>query len=154
MTAHISKRMWVRDLVLMAILALALVSAQQTDERCLLDSGGSTQRFFVSEDLPVGSVLGKLSVKGEKRFEIFCVLHLNQIKHEIISVLLKISHGLTFKKVVKNLKLQSSSTHCDILIMPRSGLYLLCQSYHQSYQTCMKHSTVKYQSATLSSCHF
>ena len=78
MTAHISERMWVRDLVLMASLALA------QDERCLLDSGGSTQRFFVSEDLPVGSVLGKLSVKGEKRFEIFCVLHLNQIKHEII----------------------------------------------------------------------
>ena len=86
MTAHISKRMWVRDLVLMAslVLALALVSGQQTDERCLLDSGGSTQRFFVSEDLPVGSVLGKLSVKGEKRFEIFCVLHFNKIKQEII----------------------------------------------------------------------
>lgn len=66
MTAHISKRMWVRDLVLMASLALALVSGQQTDERCLLDSGGSTQRFFVSEDLPVGSVLGKLSVKGKE----------------------------------------------------------------------------------------
>ena len=54
--------------VLVLTLSLILVSGQQEDDRCLLDSGGSTQRFFVSEDLPVGSVLGKLSVKGEKQF--------------------------------------------------------------------------------------
>ena len=61
--------MSVRVLVVTLTLTLvSLVSGQQADDRCLLDSGGSTQRFFVSEDLPVGSVLGKLSVKGEKQF--------------------------------------------------------------------------------------
>ena len=54
--------------VLVVTLTLTMVSGQQADDRCLLDSGGSTQRFFVSEDLPVGSVLGELSVKGEKQF--------------------------------------------------------------------------------------
>ena len=54
--------------LLVAMMTLTMVSGQQADDRCLLDSGGSTQRFFVSEDLPVGSVLGKLSVKGEKQF--------------------------------------------------------------------------------------
>ena len=54
--------------LLVAMMTLTMVSGQQSDDRCLLDSGGSTQRFFVSEDLPVGSVLGKLSVKGEKQF--------------------------------------------------------------------------------------
>ena len=54
--------------VLLLVTTLTAVSGQQSDDRCLLDSGGSTQRFFVSEDLPVGSVLGKLSVKGEKQF--------------------------------------------------------------------------------------
>ena len=56
--------------VLLLVTTLTAVSGQQSDDRCLLDSGGSTQRFFVSEDLPVGSVLGKLSVKGEKQFGI------------------------------------------------------------------------------------
>ena len=52
-------------------LVTVMVRSQQpgdspdSDDRCLLESGGSTQRFFVSEDLPVGSVLGKISVKGE-----------------------------------------------------------------------------------------
>ena len=56
--------------VLLLVTTLTVVSGQQSDDRCLLHSGGSTQRFFVSEDLPVGSVLGKLSVKGEKQFGI------------------------------------------------------------------------------------
>ena len=55
--------------VLLLVTTLTAVSGQ-SDDRCLLHSGGSTQRFFVSEDLPVGSVLGKLSVKGEKLFGI------------------------------------------------------------------------------------
>ena len=63
-------RMSVVVRVLLLVTTLTAVSGQQSDDRCLLDSGGSTQRFFVSEDLPVGSVLGKLSVKGEKQFGI------------------------------------------------------------------------------------
>lgn len=61
-----------RLLVLMFILLVGAgwVGSQQTDsdesDRCLLQTGGSTLRFFVSEDLPVGSVLGKLSVKGKE----------------------------------------------------------------------------------------
>ena len=47
------------------VMLAVIVRGEESDDRCLLDSGGSTQRFFVSEDLPVGSVLGKLSVKGK-----------------------------------------------------------------------------------------
>ena len=34
------------------------------DNRCFLTGGGSTESFFVLEDLPVGSVLGQLRVAG------------------------------------------------------------------------------------------
>jgi hypothetical protein len=34
--------------------------------RCLLEGGGSTDSFFVREDLPVNSSLGKLRIIGTK----------------------------------------------------------------------------------------
>ena len=71
--------------VLVLTLSLILVSGQQEDDRCLLDSGGSTQRFFVSEDLPVGSVLGRLSVKGEDQFEKYSV-QFNKYKHNFSKI--------------------------------------------------------------------
>ena len=64
--SSVSIRIDMRVLVVQSLMVLGgLVMAQRGDDRCLLESGGSTQRFFVKEDLPVGSVLGKLSVKGE-----------------------------------------------------------------------------------------
>ena len=36
------------------------------DNRCFLTGGGSTESFFVLEDLPVGSVLGQLRVAGRR----------------------------------------------------------------------------------------
>ncbi len=38
------------------------------DSRCFLESGSSAESFFVSEDLPVGSVIGK-------RRRYFCLTH-------------------------------------------------------------------------------
>ena len=35
-------------------------------DRCFLTGGGSTETFFVLEDLPVGSVLGQLRVAGRR----------------------------------------------------------------------------------------
>ncbi|KAG4075163.1 hypothetical protein HA402_006180 [Bradysia odoriphaga] len=34
------------------------------DSRCYLDGGGSAESFLASEDMTVGSVIGKLRVKG------------------------------------------------------------------------------------------
>ena len=44
------------------LVILMLVVAQ--DDRCLLESGGSTLRFFAAEDLSVGGVVGKIGVQG------------------------------------------------------------------------------------------
>ncbi|KAL4720019.1 hypothetical protein ACJJTC_013842, partial [Scirpophaga incertulas] len=35
------------------------------DSRCYLMSGGAVESFFISEDTPVGSVIGTLSVNGD-----------------------------------------------------------------------------------------
>jgi hypothetical protein len=32
------------------------------DNRCFLESGGSAESFFVSEDQPVGAVIGKFKI--------------------------------------------------------------------------------------------
>ena len=37
----------------------------QDDDRCLLESGGSTLRFLASEKLEVGDIIGKIGVKGK-----------------------------------------------------------------------------------------
>ncbi|XP_026466769.1 protein dachsous-like [Ctenocephalides felis] len=37
------------------------------DSRCFLEGGGSAESFFVSEDLPVGSIIGSLSILGDPR---------------------------------------------------------------------------------------
>ncbi|XP_023347601.1 uncharacterized protein LOC111716388 [Eurytemora carolleeae] len=47
------------------LLLYVLETQAQTDTRCLLEGGGSTDSFFVREDLGVGSTLGKLRLKGE-----------------------------------------------------------------------------------------
>ena len=53
-----------------------------TDNRCFLESGGSAESFFVSEDQPVGAVVGKCASTSlcrftafhgsQERVEIFC----------------------------------------------------------------------------------
>ena len=35
-----------------------------SDQRCLLDGGGSTDTFFVREDSPVGAEVGRIRVNG------------------------------------------------------------------------------------------
>ena len=44
----------------------------QDDDRCLLESGGSTLRFLASEDLEVGDIIGKLGVKGNGATVSYC----------------------------------------------------------------------------------
>ncbi|XP_069687408.1 protocadherin-15 [Periplaneta americana] len=41
------------------------VLAQIPDNRCYLESGGSAESFFVSEDQPVGAVIGTLRIYGD-----------------------------------------------------------------------------------------
>ena len=49
---------------LLLVLCVSFVVGE--DNRCFLTGGGSTESFFVLEDLPVGSVLGKLKVAGRR----------------------------------------------------------------------------------------
>merc|ERR1740123_252354 len=52
-------------LFLLAILSIGPQGVKsQDDDRCLLESGGSTLRFLASEDLEVGDIIGKLGIKG------------------------------------------------------------------------------------------
>lgn len=37
------------------------------DNRCYLENGASSESFFVSEDLPVGSTIGQIRVHGDPR---------------------------------------------------------------------------------------
>ena len=41
------------------------VRSQGQDDRCLLQTGGSTLTFFPSEDLEIGGLIGKVDVVGE-----------------------------------------------------------------------------------------
>ena len=52
---------------LLALLSWLVVTrvGGQNDDRCFLEGGGSTDSFFVREDLEIDSVLGKLRVIGE-----------------------------------------------------------------------------------------
>lgn len=47
--------------VVVAVLGLQVCLGQSvTDERCFLQTGGSTASFFVKEDLKVGSLVGQM----------------------------------------------------------------------------------------------
>ncbi|XP_053601681.1 protocadherin-16 isoform X2 [Plodia interpunctella] len=48
-----------------AAIALSIKSRAVQDSRCYLMTGGAVESFFVSEDTPVGSVIGTLSVNGD-----------------------------------------------------------------------------------------
>ena len=70
-------------LFLLAILGFSPHEVRsQDDDRCLLESGGSTLRFLASEDLEVGDIIGKLGVKGNcatvTRCHIFASFESNQ----------------------------------------------------------------------------
>lgn len=41
-----------------------ITSCWSSDQRCLLDGGGSTDTFFVREDSPVGAEVGRIRVNG------------------------------------------------------------------------------------------
>ncbi|CAK1600473.1 unnamed protein product [Parnassius mnemosyne] len=46
-------------------IALSMRSRAIQDSRCYLMNGGAVESFFISEDTPVGSVIGTLSVNGD-----------------------------------------------------------------------------------------
>ena len=48
------------------LLLLLLVWESESDQRCLLEGGGSTDTFFVREDSRQGEEVGRLRVTGEK----------------------------------------------------------------------------------------
>ncbi|XP_054273277.1 protocadherin Fat 2-like [Macrosteles quadrilineatus] len=54
-----------QGLALALVLLQTMVQAQGPDNRCFLETGGSAESFFVSEDLPVGSVVGTLHILGD-----------------------------------------------------------------------------------------
>lgn len=49
---------------------ITLIHLALSDNRCFLENGGSSESFFVSESLPVNSVIGK-SEKENDRFSFF-----------------------------------------------------------------------------------
>ena len=51
---------------MMIVLILLLLTDQSysSDQRCLLDGGGSTDTFFVREDSEVGAEVGRIRVNG------------------------------------------------------------------------------------------
>lgn len=51
---------------MLALLLIVVSGIAGEDDRCFLTGGGSTESFFVPEDLPVGSVVGHLGVIGMK----------------------------------------------------------------------------------------
>ena len=53
--------MWLKLLMMVGV---SLTAGQ--DNRCFLSGGGSTESFFVSENVTVGSVLGQLRVIGRE----------------------------------------------------------------------------------------
>ena len=53
---------------LVLLVGVSLVAGE--DDRCFLTGGGSTESFFVLEDVSVGSVLGQLRVAGRRGWEV------------------------------------------------------------------------------------
>ena len=51
-------------MMMVGVASVALTAGQ--DNRCFLEGGGSTESFFVSESVSVGSVLGQLRVIGRE----------------------------------------------------------------------------------------
>lgn len=49
-----------------------------TDNRCYLENGASSESFFVSEDLPIGSIIGMVRVHGDPRPGGTIALHLQE----------------------------------------------------------------------------
>ena len=49
---------------LLSLLSL-LGCSEASDQRCLLEGGGSTDTFFVREDSGVGEEVGRIRVNGE-----------------------------------------------------------------------------------------
>ncbi|XP_038208492.1 protocadherin-16 [Zerene cesonia] len=49
----------------LAAIALSIRSRPIQDSRCYLMNGGAVESFFISEDTPVGSIIGTLSVNGD-----------------------------------------------------------------------------------------
>ena len=49
---------------LVTVLSL-MRGSEASDQRCLLEAGGSTDTFFVREDSQVGEEVGRLRVNGE-----------------------------------------------------------------------------------------
>lgn len=55
-----------------------------TDNRCYLENGASSESFFVSEDLPIGSFIGQIRVHGDPRPGGTIALYLRETDSPII----------------------------------------------------------------------
>ena len=55
--------MWPRINLLLILFQLRRLYC--SDQRCLLDEGGSTETFFVREDSQVGDEVGRLRINGQ-----------------------------------------------------------------------------------------
>ena len=114
-----------------------MVWGQEPDERCLLDSGGSTQRFFVSEDLPVGSVLGKISVKGELEMKT------EPSPGEIsISATKKLTVATETKPVLER---EISLRSTDFLLQSFSSVFLTNQTQNITYEETICQNDYRYR---------
>ena len=51
-------------LLIVVVMLVASPALAEDDNRCFLTGGGSTEIFFVPEDLEVGSDLGRLRISG------------------------------------------------------------------------------------------
>ncbi|XP_049947286.1 fat-like cadherin-related tumor suppressor homolog [Schistocerca serialis cubense] len=69
-----------RLLFLVVLWAVSITAQLPPDNRCYLDSGGSGETFFVSEDAPVGSLIGILHILGDPSLGVGNIeLHLQEI---------------------------------------------------------------------------
>ncbi|KAK9721611.1 Cadherin domain [Popillia japonica] len=70
--------------VLTSILPHEISNQGVTDNRCYLENGASSESFFVSEDLPIGSFIGQIRVHGDPRPGGTIALYLRETDSPII----------------------------------------------------------------------
>ncbi|KAJ6636860.1 Protocadherin Fat 1 [Pseudolycoriella hygida] len=61
--------MWSYLVLLVFWISIAFGQSPILDSRCYLEGGGSAESFLASEDMPVGSVIGKLRINGNPNKE-------------------------------------------------------------------------------------
>ncbi|KAK5646834.1 hypothetical protein RI129_005298 [Pyrocoelia pectoralis] len=79
--------------------SLPLINPQSLpDNRCYLENGASSENFFVSEDLPIGSIIGQVRVHGDPRPGGTIVLRLREPDSPI--AIIPGSRNLTLRRIL------------------------------------------------------